>query len=121
MGNDAYFMACLSAAAETMPSLIKDMFVTTVPNAQGIIGLRYFIRGKPYVISIDTEFLFENTADPTLVYGGTDAGKTAMWAAILEKGWAKIKGNYDRIQSGSAFDSMRVITGAPSYVDDLSI
>ena len=114
MGNDAYFMASLSAAAATQPNMIKDMFVTTVPNSQGIIGLKYYIRGKPWVITIDSQFLFKNVDDPTLVYGGTDVGVTVMWAAILEKGWAKIKGNYDRIQSGSAMDTMRLITGAPS-------
>ena len=55
-----YWISALSGAAE-WPELITDMFLTgtdmTGPNA-GIIGVTMYIRGKPWVVTIDDKLFW---------------------------------------------------------------
>ena len=55
-----YLISALASAAE-FPSLITDMFLTGTdmsgPEA-GIIGVRFYIRGKPWVVSIDDKLFW---------------------------------------------------------------
>ena len=39
-----------------------------------------------------------------------------LWLFIIEKVWAKVHGNYDRIELGLPHRVFRDLTGAPSYV-----
>lgn len=38
-----------------------------------------------------------------------------MWAPILEKAWAKVKGNYEMAEGGFSVSGLRAITGAPVF------
>lgn len=38
-----------------------------------------------------------------------------MWAPILEKAWAKVKGNYESAEGGFSVSGLRAITGAPTF------
>ena len=55
-----YWISSLSGAAE-WPELITDMFLTgtdmTGPDA-GIIGVQFYIRGKPWVVTIDDKLIW---------------------------------------------------------------
>ncbi|MFM7855739.1 MAG: C2 family cysteine protease, partial [Flammeovirgaceae bacterium] len=37
-----------------------------------------------------------------------------MWAPMLEKAWAKVKGNYAHASGGYMVEGLRALTGAPS-------
>ena len=50
--GDCYWLATLSAAA-VKPDLIKQAFVTREANAAGIYNVKLYIRGKPWVMTID--------------------------------------------------------------------
>ena len=39
--------------------MIKDLFVTKERNSNGIYGVQFFIRGKPWVVDVDDEMLFD--------------------------------------------------------------
>ena len=41
-----------------------------------------------------------------------------LWVIILEKVWAMIHGSYDRIISGSFYETTRALTGAPGFLFD---
>ena len=41
-----------------------------------------------------------------------------MWAPILEKAWAKVKGNYEASEGGFVVSGLRAITGAPVFTYD---
>lgn len=44
--------------------MIKDIFLTKTKNTPGVIGLTFYIKGKPWVITIDDYMLFYGTYDP---------------------------------------------------------
>ncbi len=56
-------MATLSAIAE-WPSLVRKVFLTQNKNKAGIFALRVFVRGKPYVISVDYNIIFNSSGSP---------------------------------------------------------
>ena len=56
LGN-CYFVSAMSSIAE-YPELIKNAFLTQEKNEAGIIGLRFYIRGKPWYLDIDDRLLF---------------------------------------------------------------
>jgi hypothetical protein len=45
-------------AVATRPQILRDMFITQEKNDAGIHGLRFYIRGKPWVVDIDDHLLF---------------------------------------------------------------
>ena len=51
-------MASMSSVAE-FPEMIKDLFVTKKKNGAGIYGVKFYIRGKPWVVDVDDQMLFE--------------------------------------------------------------
>lgn len=42
------------------------------------------------------------------------ANGNELWVIIMEKAWAKMHGNYERIEAGLCCNAMRDLTGAPS-------
>ena len=38
-----------------------------------------------------------------------------MWAPIIEKAWAKVKGSYESIGVGYYGSGIRSVTGAPTF------
>ena len=46
------------------PSLVRKLFLTQNKNKAGIFALRVFIRGKPHVISVDDNIMFDKYGTP---------------------------------------------------------
>ena len=105
-----YHVAAIASAAE-FPSLITDAFVTgTEISPIGLYGLRFYIRGHPWVITTDDKFLFN---DNKLKYM-QEADNRSMWAPMMEKVWGKIKGSYYQTDGGFVTNGLRSVTGAPT-------
>ena len=43
------------------------------------------------------------------------ADNGSMWAPILEKAWAKVKGNYAQTDGGFVVSGLRSLTGVPVF------
>ena len=114
--GDCYFMAA-SAAIGEWPSLVKSVFLTQNKNTAGIFALKVFIRGKPYVISIDDNIMFSN-GDPVFALLSDD--KTSAWGLVAEKVYAKVLGNYLKADGGYLDTALRFLTGAPQFSYTLS-
>ena len=57
-----YHVSSLASAAE-FPSLITDAFVTGTDDSPiGLYGLRFYIRGRPWVVTTDSKFIFSGTS-----------------------------------------------------------
>jgi hypothetical protein len=52
-----YILAAAAAVAE-FPETIRALFVTPDENKVGILALKFYIRGKPWVVDIDDNFYF---------------------------------------------------------------
>ena len=107
------------------PNYITDMFVTGMEhNGSGIHGIKFYIRGKPWVVSIDDKLAFKNYYGSYYLRGvnvGEDSN--SMWAPILEKAWAKVKGSFEASEGGFVQTGLRSILGVPIFdysVSDIS-
>jgi len=107
-----YIMATMAASAE-FPDLIKNIFITPTKNSAGIIGLRLYIRGRPWVVSIDDYLLFRLANTLKFAYPSTNL--KAIWGAVLEKAWAKVKGNYLNAEGGLNQNGLRSFIGYPVF------
>lgn len=57
MAGTCYIEASLASIAE-FPGLVQNVFVTTEKNDAGIYAFRFYIRGKPWIVTVDDYFLF---------------------------------------------------------------
>lgn len=116
--GDCYFMASASAVAE-WPNLINNIFLTKNKNKAGIFAVRVFIRGKPYVISVDDSTAISwYTGKPKFGYLSDDG--SSAWGIVLEKVWAKVLGNYIKTNGGYLSNGLRFLTGNPVFSYTLS-
>jgi hypothetical protein len=53
-------MSAIASAGE-WPDMIKGMFINTKSDI-GLYGIRIYVRGKPWLITVDDKFLFEDGA-----------------------------------------------------------
>ena len=56
-----YIKAAMSALAE-FPTLVKGAFVNTQKNNEGIYTVRFYIRGKPWLVTVDDYMLYTSAA-----------------------------------------------------------
>lgn len=111
VGN-CYILAAMGALVE-YPELIRPVFITDQLNKVGIYTLRFFIRGKPWLVTIDDSILVYTATQEH--YFAPPGPSGSLWAAIIEKGWAKVKGSYDNSEGGFFPNGIRALTGVPVF------
>ena len=111
VGN-CYAIASLSAVA-TNPSYIKDIFVNKEKNAAGVYTVQFYIRGKPHLITIDDEVLWDNHAKD-LYFANPNTNNPSIWGPLLEKAWSKIQFNYFNSNGGFQFVTLKALLGCPT-------
>ena len=121
IGN-CYLVATMSTIA-IYPSLIEKLFLTKEMNKAGIYFIQYYIRGKPWVITVDDQILFndEKTKPEHLEY---NPKHPALWGALLEKAWSKLDANFLNSEAGFTFQTMRAMLGCPVayyFIDSMSL
>jgi hypothetical protein len=107
-----YLMASLGSIGE-FPDLTKSVFLTQTKNSVNAIAVKYYVRGKPWVLTVDEKMLFVGTSNPYLKFAKATTDGNAMWAAIAEKAWAKMKGNYLIAEGGLVENGLHYLTGIP--------
>ena len=70
-----------------------------------------FKNGERQTIVIDDHIPCDVDGEPCF----SKANGNELWVIILEKAWAKIHSNYERIVGGQAHLTFRDLMGAPSY------
>jgi len=101
----------MSALAE-FPDRVKKIFQTLKVNPLGYYEVTLFITGEKRTIFIDDYFPYSPTKEDWAFSKSVD---NEIWVLILEKAWAKVHGNYQRIEGGNTAEALMAITGA--YVD----
>lgn len=109
--GDCYMICVLSSMAE-YPERVKKMFKTQELNAEGIVAMEVFIKGRPEVITIDDRLPY-GTAGPLFLKKTADS---AYWPHLAEKLFAKVNVNYEHIGWGWMNEAFYILTGAPSVM-----
>jgi calpain-15 len=84
------------AAMSEYPELAKSIFLTKEKNDVGIYAVKFFVRGKPWVVTVDDNVMMYSKAPNFALIGDNDA----LWVPILQKAWAKVKGSYSDANLG---------------------
>ena len=114
MAGTCYIEASLASLAE-FPDLVKSVFLTQEKNDAGVYAFRFYIRGKPWVVTVDDNFLFTNdmtTGERQPYFARIDKNQQ-FWAMMLEKAWAKVKGTYTMADGGFVQNGLRSLVGCP--------
>ena len=93
-----YVMAAVASLAR-YPEYVKSMFLND-KNHAGIYAVRFYIRGKPWIITIDDTILFQNPVAPKPYFAHINPIDHSIYPALIEKAWAKMKGTYSHTESG---------------------
>ena len=106
-------MASLSSLAVDSEK-IKLMFLNE-ENAFGIYALRFFVRGKPWLVTVDDSVLvkYSTTTKFDLYYSKFNPRTYSFWPMLVEKAWAKIIGCYSNAETGSSAMALSSLTGFP--------
>lgn len=67
------------AALTEFPDLAKSVFLTNTLNNEGIYAIKFYIRGKPWIVSVDdTVMMWEGAPNFASV-----GDHNTLWAPIL--------------------------------------
>jgi hypothetical protein len=111
--GNCYILASMGAVAE-FPSVLENVFLTKTTNNAGIYAVRFYIRGKPWYVTVDDEFFSSTYYDNGHTFAPT-GDNANLWVPILEKAWAKAKGTYANSEGGWTQNGLRALTGAPVF------
>ena len=93
------------------PDRVKRLFVSSDVNPYGVYAVSICEAGIWKEIIVDDYFPADkNTSQPIF----TQSNGNELWVLLLEKVWAKIYRNYDRIVGGLPREVLRDLTGAPT-------
>jgi hypothetical protein len=114
--NNCYLFSALGSLTERM-DLLKKNFLVQELNGVGIYAFKFYIMGKPWIVTIDDylPFVTDNESNG-LKFGklGTlEVHQSALWGPLIEKAWAKIKGSYANTNVGFVQNSLRALIGCP--------
>ena len=112
--GDCYFVTCLVALA-AKPDRIKKLFKTTAPNKAGCYVLNFYINGILEEVVIDDLIPVDPVSgNPCFGKSKQSGEKNVVWVSLVEKAWAKLCGNYDRVISGTVDMGFIHLCGVPS-------
>jgi len=121
LGN-CYLITSMSSVAALRPDKIKDLFVQKEKNSAGIYNIKLYIRGRPTLITVDDNLLFEYSTPSwtsitgdlkNLFYARISQDNPALWAPLLEKAFAKVGTNYGNTEGGLPYLTTRALLGCP--------
>lgn len=124
--SNSYILASMTSIAE-FPTLVESVFLTKKLNKEGIYAVRFFIRGKPWIVTVDDEVLLTSNQNNFLGIRSWQhryaqlGDDNSAWGAILEKAWAKVKGSYRTSYDGGFMtNGIRALVGSPVFTFPLN-
>ena len=99
-GLESCSILASAAGIAEFPELIRESVLVSTKNSEGIYAFKIYIRGIPWVVSIDSNLAFKNPTNPQLLFAQIDPLNQVMWGPLFEKAWAKVKGSYATSANG---------------------
>lgn len=121
MIGDCWFLAGAAATSEDPSRMYKVVNENSRSNYNpaGIFRYAFWVENKWVAINIDdrlpARYKYSNSRDYFVPYGSNRSNFGAWWMPLLEKAYAKLNGNYARIEGGSGFESLRQLSGKPVF------
>tara|TARA_B110000285_G_C15082512_1_gene594317 strand:- start:937 stop:1257 length:321 start_codon:yes stop_codon:yes gene_type:complete len=86
-------------------------------NEFGIYAVKFFIRGKPWLITVDDSLLvkYSSATNFELYFSKFNPRTYSFWPMLIEKAWAKVQGCYSNAQTGSSAMALSALTGVPVF------
>lgn len=116
--GNCYLIAGMTAMYNH-PELIKEAFLIKEKNKAGIYAVRLFFRSRPVTIVIDDAILMidDEGAGINHRFAKVNPLFKTVWPIVLEKAFAKLKGNYLNMHGGYMSNVFKSILGVPSSID----
>ena len=109
-------MSCLAALA-AKPQRITKLIKSAEPNTAGCYVVSLCVNGTWTDVVID-DHLPVIPGTKRLAFGSSrnhkETGAGILWVSLLEKAWAKLNGNYDRVAMGTVDMGFIHLCGVPS-------
>lgn len=87
--------------------------IAEVGKQAGVFFVNLLVKGELTEVVIDDMFVVQPTAQGTMP-AFTRSHENELWVMILEKAWAKVHGNFGRIEAGLTTECLHDLTGAPT-------
>ena len=113
--NNNWFISAVAMLAE-QPALIKRLILTKEANSVGIYRVKLCLMGEWVKLVLDDFFPCYPLGDPIF----NQNHSREFWLLLVEKGYAKAKGNYMRLVEGNVSEALMDLTGCPSFEFDLN-
>lgn len=102
-----YFFCKTKIKQAVMPQIIETKYT----NTYGAYSMNFFSNGEKHNVLIDDRM---PTHADSFIYLRIVKG-IELWPLIIEKGWCKQIGSYERAKGLSPEDAFEEITGIPAY------
>lgn len=111
--GDCWFLAAASALAE-VPDRLKRVVWNDGIDKNGAYRFNFWVKNKWHGVNVDDRL-------PVMKWGsGYKPVATRMsingawWMPLMEKAYAKLDQNYERIIAGMGYEGLRTLTGMPT-------
>mmetsp|Transcript_23161 Transcript_23161/g.30877 ORF Transcript_23161/g.30877 Transcript_23161/m.30877 type:complete len:202 (+) Transcript_23161:141-746(+) len=106
--GDCWFLAGAAAIAEK-PGKLEEIFLNKKVSKNGAYAVNFYSLGVPHTVELDDYMPYINGKK----VGARATGDGALWPLILEKAFAKMRGNFLHINGGATNEAIRYMRGGP--------
>lgn len=105
-------MSAIAGVAYTRPDLIRNIFhkKCQVYQESGKYVIRFWKNFKQHIVTID-DTLPTNYGSAAFMDVNYQNGKIEIWAALIEKAYAKLHQSFEAIEGGNCCDGYSDLTG----------
>ncbi|KAH7695192.1 calpain D [Aphelenchoides avenae] len=114
VGN-CWAIAALAVIAER-PDILDKIMLTKTYAQYGVYQIRLCIDGIWQTVVVDDFFPCHRRSHTMIFAVGR---KNQLWVSLIEKGMAKMYGNYSLLRAGRSVEGLAAFTGAPCLFIDL--
>lgn len=110
--GDCWFLSAASAVAE-QPERVYRFVHNKEYNKNGAFRFYFWVKDAWYGINVDDRLPSTEYGDGFRPWATQRSYAKAWWMPLLEKAYAKLDQNYDRIVGGWGKEGLRTLTGMP--------
>ena len=83
-------------------------------SKNGIFRFRFYVKNRWYGINIDDRLPSRSWGSSFIPWATQPSKNGAWWMPLLEKAYAKLNQNYERLTGGNGHEAFRTLTGMPT-------